>query len=436
VEEDNQLGFEFPGLGRRKIEANFAGGQVSSDGGVMLLRQVDRWLGFTKRLDRILPERRNPLLIQHSQESLLRQRIYGLALGYEDLNDHDSLRHDVLWQTATDRTEELGSCATLCRLENRAGRKEAWLIHQVLFEQFVGSFAAPPRELVLDFDCTDDRVHGMQVGRAFHGYYYDYCFLPLYVFCGEQLLVSYLRPSNIDPAKHAWAILAKLVGALRERWPEVKIILRADSGFCRWKMLRWCESHQVDYIVGIAKNERLKALSAKLGQRAERKHQKSGEKVRLFQRFKYRAGSWDKKRCIIAKAEHTAEGANPRFVVTNLIGRAQTLYDQIYCARGEMENRIKEQQLGLFSDRTSCHYWWPNQFRLLLSSCAYVLIEALRRLGLKSTELARAQVGTIRLKLLKIGAVITRNTRRVRIWFSSAFPLKDLFKFCLAYFYG
>ena len=436
MEEDNQLGFEFPGLGRRKIEANFAGGQVSSDGGVMLLRQVDRWLGFTKQLDSILPDRRNPLLIQHSQESLLRQRIYGLALGYEDLNDHDSLRHDLLWQTATDRTEELGSCSTLCRLENRAGRKEAWLIHQVLFEQFVASFSAPPKELILDFDCTDDRVHGMQVGRAFHGYYYDYCFLPLYVFCGEQLLVSYLRPSNIDPAKHAWAILAKLVRALRERWPEVKIILRADSGFCRWKMLRWCESHQVDYIVGIAKNERLKALSAKLEQRAEGKYRKSGEKVRLFKRFKYRAGSWDKKRCIIAKAEHTAQGANPRFVVTSLAGNAQKIYDQIYCARGEMENRIKEQQLGLFSDRTSCHYWWPNQFRLLLSSCAYVLVEALRRLGLKSTELARAQVGTIRLKLLKIGAVITRNTRRVRIWFSSAFPLKDLFKFCLDYFYG
>jgi len=436
VEEDNQLGFEFPGLGRRKIEANFAGGKVSSDGGVMLLRQVDRWLGFTKQLDSILPDRRNPLLIQHSQESLLRQRIYGLALGYEDLNDHDSLRHDLLWQTATDRTEELGSCSTLCRLENRAGRKEAWLIHQVLFEQFVASFSAPPKELILDFDCTDDRVHGMQVGRAFHGYYYDYCFLPLYVFCGEQLLVSYLRPSNIDPAKHAWAILAKLVRALRERWPEVKIILRADSGFCRWKMLRWCESHQVDYIVGIAKNERLKALSAKLEQRAERKYRKSGEKVRLFKRFKYKADSWDKKRCIIAKAEHTAQGANPRFIVTGLAGNVQKIYDQVYCARGEMENRIKEQQLGLFSDRTSCHYWWPNQFRLLLSSCAYVLLEALRRLGLKSTELARAQVGTIRLKLLKIGAVITRNTRRIRIWFSSAFPLKDLFKFGLAYFYG
>lgn len=436
MEQDNQLGFEFPALGRRKIEANFAGGQVSSDGGVMLLRQVDRWLGFTKQLDRILPDRRNPLLIQHSQESLLRQRIYGLALGYEDLNDHDSLRRDLLWQTATDRTEELGSCSTLCRLENRAGRKEAWLIHQVLFEQFVESFAVPPKELILDFDCTDDRVHGAQVGRAFHGYYDEYCFLPLYVFCGEQLLVSYLRPSNIDPAKHAWAILSKLVSALRERWPEVKIILRADSGFCRWKMLRWCESHQVDYVVGIAKNERLKALSAKLGQRAERKHRKSGEKVRIFKQFKYKAGSWDKKRRIIAKAEHTALGANPRFVVSNLLGSAQTLYEEIYCARGEMENRIKEQQLGLFSDRTSCHDWWPNQFRLLLSSCAYLLLEALRRLGLQSTELARAQVGTIRLKLLKIGAVITRNTRRVRIWFSSAFPLKELFKSCLAYFYG
>ncbi len=436
MEQDNQLGFEFPALGRRKIEANFAGGQVSSDGGLMLLRQVDRWLGFTKQLDGILPDGRNPLLIQHSQESLLRQRIYGLALGYEDLNDHDSLRHDLLWQTATDRSEELGSCSTLCRLENRAGRKEAWLMHQVLFEQFVGSFSASPKELILDFDCTDDRVHGAQVGRAFHGYYDDYCFLPLYVFCRDQLLVSYLRPSNIDPAKHAWAILSKLVSALRKHWPEVKIILRADSGFCRWKMLRWCESHQVDYIVGIAKNDRLKALSAKLGQRAERKHQKSGEKVRLFKQFKYRAGTWDKKRRIIAKAEHTVLGANPRFVVTNLIGGAQMLYEKIYCARGEMENRIKEQQLGLFSDRTSCHYWWPNQFRLLLSSCAYVLLEALRRLGLKSTELARAQVGTIRLKLLKIGAVITRNTRRVRIWFSSAFPLQDLFKSCLAYFYG
>jgi hypothetical protein len=217
----------------------------------------------------------------------------------------------------------------------------------------VDSFESAPKELILDFDCTDDRVHGLQEGRAFHGYYYDFCFLPLYVFCGERLLVSYLRESNIDSAKHAWAILALLVKALRKRWPKVKITLRADSGFCRWKMLRWCEGAGVHYIVGLAKNERLNALSAKLQRRAQRKHQKTGSKVRLFTQFKYQAKSWDKKRRVIAKAEHSERGANPRYVVTNLDGGSQALYDQIYCARGEIENRIKEQQLGLFSDRTS-----------------------------------------------------------------------------------
>lgn len=242
--------------------------------------------------------------------------------------------------------------------------------------------------------------------------------------------------SNIDSAKHAWAVLALLVKALRQRWPEVKITLRTDSGFCRWKMLRWCEGHGVNYIVGLAKNERLQALSAKWQKRAERKYQRNREKVRLFTQFKYKAKTWDRKRRVIAKAEHSERGANPRYVLTNLEGRAQALYDEIYCARGEMENRIKEQQLGLFSDRTSCHAWWANQFRLLLSSMAYVLLEALRRLGLIGTELARAQVGTIRLRLLKIGAVITRNTRRIRLQLSSSFPLQQLFCSCLVYFYG
>lgn len=432
----NQLAFEFPGFSGRRIEADFAGGNVSSDGGLLLLRQVDRWSGLIKNLAKVLPDYRDPDRITHSLESLLRQRIYGLALGYEDLNDHDSLRTDLLWQSATDRAEELGGSSTLCRLENRAGRKEAWLMHRVLLEQFVGSFEKAPSELVLDFDCTDDRVHGRQVGAAFHGYYYDYCFLPLYVFCGEQLLVSYLRPSNIDPAKHAWAILCLIVKGLRKHWPGVKITLRADSGFCRWRMLRWCEEHSVDYIVGIAKNDRLNALSAKLQGRAERKYRKSGAKVRLFSQLKYKANTWDRKRRVIVKAEYSQRGANPRYVLTSLPGQAQELYDQLYCARGEMENRIKEQQLGLFSDRTSAHEWWANQFRLLLSSCAYVLIEMLRRLGLVGTELARAQVQTIRLKLLKIGAVIVRNTRRIRIWFSSSFPLQELFRDCLACFYG
>jgi hypothetical protein len=434
--ECKQLDFELPSLNGRRIEGNFRGGNVSSDGGLVVLRQVDRFLGLSKALAGRLPDRRDPDRIEHSLESMLRQRIYGLALGYEDLNDHDSLRKDLLWQAATERDEQLASCSTLCRLENRAGRKEAWLMHEVLFEKFVSSFESAPKELILDFDCTDDRIHGVQEGRHFHGYYDDFCFLPLYVFCGERLLVSYLRQSNMDSAKHAWAILALLVKALRKRWPKVKIILRADSGFCRWKMLRWCERVGVNYIVGLAKNQRLEALSAKLQKRAERKYQRSGSKVRLFASFKYKAKSWDKKRRVIAKAEHGDRGANPRYVVTNLAGRSQALYDELYCARGDMENRVKEQQLGLFSDRTSCHAWWANQFRLLLSSAAYVLLEALRRIGLKGTELARAQVTTIRLRLLKIGAVITRNTRRIRLYLGSSFPLQKLFCSCLDRFYG
>src|SRR6201981_373248 len=343
--ECHELEFELPGFSGRKIEGNFAGGNVSSDGGLVLLRQVDRWIGLTKSLAQRLADGRDPDKIEHSLESMLRQRIYGWTLGYEDLNEHDFLRKDLLWQTASERTEQLASCSTLCRLENRAGRKEAWLIHQILFDQFVGSFESAPSELTLDLDVTDERVHGLQEGRHFHGYYYDFCFLPLYVFCGERLLVSYLRESNIDSAKHAWAILALLVKALRKRWPKVKIILRADSGVCRWKMLRWCERAGGYYLVGLAKTDWLNDLSAKLHRRAQRKQQKTGKKVRLFTKFKYKAKAWDKKRRVIAKAEHSDRGANPRYVLTNLEGGSQRLYDQIYCARGEMENRIKEQQL-------------------------------------------------------------------------------------------
>jgi hypothetical protein len=436
VTDCNELFIELPGFGSRKIQADFSGGDVSSDGGVLLIRQVDRWVGLTKRLSELLPDGRDPDRITHSLETLLQQRIYGLGLGYEDLNDHNALRHDLVWQTAAERDAPLSSSSTLCRWENRAGRQEAWLMHQVLFEQFVGRFEVPPEALILDFDPTDDRVHGAQVGAHFHGHYGDYCFLPLYVFCGEQLLVSYLRPSNRDGARHGWAVLALLVKALRQKWPEVRILLRADSGLCRWKMLRWCERHKVDYLVGLAKNKRLNALSAKLQADAEAQHKETKEKVRLFGEFQYKAHSWDRKRRVIAKAEHNAHGANPRYLVTSLPGEPQGLYETTYCARGEMENRIKEQQLDLFSDRTSCHDWWPNQFRLLLSSCAYVLVETLRCIGLAGTELARAQAGTIRLKLLKIGTVVVRNTRRVRLWFSSAFPLQDLFRHCVACFYG
>jgi len=423
-----QKEFGFPSFDRRKIEANFAGGDVSSDGGVLLLREADRRLGLLKALDAALPDPRDPLYITHRQIDLLRQRVYGIAQGYEDLNDHGTLRHDLVWQTALERDSTLASDSTLCRLEQRADRRAALAFHRVLLDNFVASFAEPPTELILDFDATDDRVHGNQEGRHYHGYYGDWCFLPLYVFCGEQLLVSYLRPSNIGASHHAWAILKLLVARLREAWPDVHLIVRGDSGFCRWRMLHWCEWASVDYIIGLARNPRLEALGAPLMAEAQAAYAAAPQKQRRFAWIDYAAATWDRERRVIAKAEFSAQGTNPRFVVTSLAGDPQDLYDRVYCARGEMENRIKEQQLGLFSDRTSCHGWWANQFRVLLSACAYVLLETIRRVGLAGTELARAQVTTIRLKLLKLGTVIVRNTRRIRLFFSSAYPYQALFQ--------
>jgi hypothetical protein len=388
---------------------------------------MDRRLRLTAQLAARLPDPREPSACEHTMLDLLRQRIYGIALGYEDGNDHLRLRQDVALQTAVERVEELASPATLCRWENRADRKAAVLVHELLVEQFIASHPRAPNELILDFDATDDAVHGQQEGRFFHGYYDQYCFLPLYVFCGTQLLVSYLRSSNVDPARHAWAVLKLLVRRLRAAWPEVKIILRGDSGFCRWRMMRWCDRHGVFYVLGLAQNGRLNARAGKHLARAERLHRKTGQRQRFFKEFRYAAQTWDRKRRVILRAEHSDKGSNPRFVVTNLDDAAAHLYDKVYCARGEMENRIKEQQLDLFSDRTSCSKWWANQFRLLLSSLAYVLVESIRRVALKKTELARATCGTIRLKLLKIGAVLLRNTRRIQLHLSSAYPYRELF---------
>ena len=345
----------------------------------------------------------------------------------EDLNDHDGLRQDVALQTAVERDQWLASASTLCRFENRADRETAWRLHEVLLDQFIASFKRAPKKLILDFDATDDPVHGEQDGRFFHGYYRHYCFLPLYVFCGHQLLVSYLRPSNIDGAKHSWAILSLLVKRLRQVWPKVRIIFRGDGGFCRWKMLRWCDHHEVGYIIGLAKNKRLNRLTASLQDEAAACFAATGHKVRWFTDFQYAARSWDGARRVIAKIEHSKHGVNPRYVVTNLEGDAKQLYDKLYCARGDMENRIKENQLDMFGDRTSCQHWWPNQFRLLLASLAYTLIEAIRRIALKGTELANAYVGTIRLKLFKIGAVILKNTRRIRFLLASGCPYKELY---------
>jgi len=422
-----QTSFDFPVANRRRVQASFTGGDVSSDGGLVLLRQVDRRLQLTATLAKRLPDPRDPTKVIHPLVTLLRQRIYGLCQGYEDLNDHDHLRTDVALQTAVEQDDELASASTLCRWENAASRRAAWLVHQWWLEQFIASHATPPAELVLDLDATDDPVHGKQEGAFFHGYYGQYCFLPLYVFCGERLLVAYLRPSNIDAAQHAWAIVALLVKHLRQAWPMVKIVVRGDSGFCRWRLLRWCDRHGVDYLVGLAKNERLLALAQPLIEQAATQYEQTQQKQRVFGAVAYAAHTWDRTRRVIVKAEHTAQGRNPRFVVTNLTEDAQPLYDDVYCARGEMENRIKEQQLGLLADRTSCHGWWANQWRLLLSSLAYTLLETLRRIGLAGTELARAQCGTIRLKLLKIGAVLVRNTRRVRFLLAASYPHQELF---------
>jgi Transposase DDE domain group 1 len=333
----------------------------------------------------------------------------------------------VALQTALGREKALASPSTLCRFEHQANRQVAWALNRLWVEQFIAFFKEPPKGLILDFDGTDDPLHGPQEGRFFHGYYDGYCFLPWYVFCGDQLLVSSLRPSHIEGAKHAWAILALLVKRFREIWPEVRISFRADSGFCRPRMLAWGERQGVDYLVGVAKNPRLNRLGAPWIETAQGGYVGSGEKQRLFGEFRYAADTWDRQRRVMVRVEHTEKGSNPRYLVTSLPGSAQTLYEDLYCARGEMENRIQEQQLDLFADRTSCHPWWPNQLRVLLSSAAYCLVEAMRRLALQGTELAQATCGTIRLRLFKIGAVIVRNTRRIRFLLASSYPYQTLF---------
>ena len=329
-----QNSMEFPRVHRRVVEARFDGGEITSDGGALLLRQADRYLGLTQAVAEALSDPRRRKSCAHDVRSLVRQRVYAVALGYEDLNDHDTLRREVGLQTVVERDRPLASASTLCRFEKRADRAAAWRLHQVLLEQFIAGLEVVAKELILDFDATDDPVHGEQAGRFFHGYYRRYCFLPLYVFCGDQLLVSYLRPSNIDAAKHSWAVLSLLVRRLRQAWPAVRIIFRGDSGFCRWKLLRWCERHGVDYIVGLAKNERLNALTAAHRREAAAEVAETGEKVRRFTELVYGARPWDRPRRVIAKIEHSRRGANPRYIVTSLAGdSAGTVRTAVLCPR-------------------------------------------------------------------------------------------------------
>ncbi len=421
-----QLKLQLTRVKGRRVRVDFKGGEVTSDAGLLLIREVDRQLGLTERAARQLVDKRQKGKVRHEVLGMLRQRVYGLVAGYEDLNDFDTLRHDPLLQTVTGRIETLASAPTLCRFENGQDRRAAFAVNELLAEQFMGSFAEEPEEIILDFDATDNPVHGLQEGRFFHGYYDHYCFLPLYVFCGDQLLVAYLRPSKIDASKHAGAILKLLVKRIRQSWPRTRIIWRADSEFCRDRILSWCDRNEVSYIVGMARNARLQQDAQQLQKQAKEWFELRGKKQRLSQDFVYAADSWRWLRLVIHKAEHTAQGSNPRFVVTNLPGDPQELYDKVYCGRGEMENRIKE-QMQLFSERTSAHQWWANQWRLLLSALAYTLMEAMRRLALKGTKWARAQCHTLRLKLIKIGAVIVRNTRTIHFHLSESYPWASLF---------
>jgi hypothetical protein len=430
--ECNRDPLPFASVGPKAVIADFTGGRITTDAGALLLREVDNRLGLTQAIDAAIPDPRHPLFIVHTQRAMIAQRITAIALGYEDLNDHQTLRSDPVLQVAAGIAPEadltLASPPTLCRLENRVDRQALVKVAEVLVDRFIASHLDPPEHLILDFDATDDLIHGKQEGRFFHGYYDHDCFLPLYVFCGDELLTAYLRPSNIDAAKHSRAVLKLLVRKLRAVWPAVKITIRGDSGFCRWRLMRWCDSHGIGYVLGLAKNKVLERAARDEIERAERQFRRTGRPQRVFGSFSYAAGSWDRRRRVIAKAEHTTQGPNPRFVVVNVPGDPQELYEDVYCQRGEMENRIKEQQLGLFADRTSCHRFLANQFRLLLSSAAYVLVQALRRTALVGTELARAQVGTIRLKLFKVAARVVVSVRRVVFHLSSSYPYQEVFR--------
>jgi hypothetical protein len=414
------------------VTADFNGGRLTTDAGVLLLREVDRRVGLIDAINNCLPDPRDPLYITHEQREMLAQRIFSIALGYEDLNDQQTLRDDPALQVAAGKGAEeespLASPPTLCRLENRVDRKALIEMSKLFVERFLASYDERPKEIVLDFDATDDLIHGQQNGRFYQGYYRHYCFLPLYVFCGGHLLCALLRPSNIDAAKYSRAVTKLLVERIRQEWPDVKIIIRGDSGFCRWKLMRWCDKNRVDYIFGLGRNKVLERRVASLMEEAEAAFEATGEKQRLFGETEYAAGTWDRPRRVIMKAERLPEGPNRRFVVTRLTEEPKQIYDGVYTQRGDMENRIKEQQLMLFADRTSCHDFLANQFRLLLSSFAYVLLHELRESHLVGTDLEKAQVSRIRLVLLKIAARVTVSVRRIVLHFSSSCPFQNLFR--------
>lgn len=453
--ECNQESLQFHPLGGREVRGRFDGGAITSDAGGLLLREVEKRTGIIAQFAACFRDHRDPERIEHTVEELVAQRVYALALGYEDLNDHDQLRRDPLLAVWAEKRDPTGESRARERDQGKAGAGKSTLnrleltgsvvseeerykkivleeaaVDRTLVEVFLQAHREPPKEIVLDLDATDDPVHGNQEGRFFHGDYGHYGYLPLYIFCGNFLLGARLRPSNIDASAGSREELERIVAQIRQTWPGVKITIRGDSGFCREELMAWCEGHQVDYVLGLAKNERLKAEIVAELEQAATEYTATGRAARAFKEFTYQTReSWSRARRVIAKAEPLEKGSNPRFVVTALarqVWEARRLYEELYCARGEMENRIKE-QLSLFADRTSTAFLRSNQVRLYFSSVAYLLMEALRRLGLAGTELARAQCDTLRWKLLKIGAQIRVTVRRVWISLAEGYAYAALF---------
>lgn len=444
--ECNPVMFEFPAVEGRRVEAGFDGGTITSDAGALLFGATDRAIGLIGRLASCFADRRDPELVEHAVSTLVMQRVVGIALGYEDLNDHDQLRHDPVMAVLASKLEAqredcapLAGKSTLNRLElsrpsptryHKISHDPA-AIEKLFVDLFLEAHKKAPKQIVLDVDATDDPLHGDQEGKFFHGYYDTYCYLPLYIFCGRHLLAAKLRPADTDGAAGTVAEVARIVAQIRQRWPRVRILLRGDSGFARDELMAWCEANTVDFLFGLARNSRLEAAIAPELAKVTAESSRTGKMVRRFKDFRYRTRKgWSCERRVVGKAEVTGDKANPRFVVTSLRKKeagARRLYEEIYCARGEMENRIKECQIDLFADRTSTATMLANRLRLWFASMAYVLLCGLRRIGLADTQFAQVTCGTIRLKLLKLGALVRISVRRIKIVIASGCPWQDEF---------
>jgi Transposase DDE domain group 1 len=440
--ECSQSGFTFAGHFSRRVEASFDAGSMTSDAGGLLLRETDRRLNLLPRLAECFLDGRNASMVKHAVAEMVAQRVCGLALGYEDLNDHEQLRHDPVLQVLAGKSElqqPLAGKSTLNRLES-GGAPDRYKkilcrperIDELLVDLFLESFPEAPAEIVLDLDTTDLELHGGQEGRFFHGYYDEYCYLPLYIFCGEHLLCVRLRQANIDASAGSLAEVERIVAQIRACWPHTRVILRGDSGFCRDELMRWCErQHNVHYVFGMARNERLRKIIAQWLAEADALYRETLRPARVFTEFAHTTttGSWSRQRRVVAKAEHIAGKENPRYVVTSIDAAewpAPRLYEELYCGRGDMENRIKE-QYQLFAGRVSAETMRANQLRLYLSAMAYTLVSGLRRLGLRATELARAEAATIRTRLFKIGALVRVSVRRIWLSMASSYPWQPLF---------